>query len=104
MKLSATKTMIKADKPTDPTPTIADIFFDILPPKIARIAKLTNGMTGTSQISCSTSASHPVRDIGIKSLEPVIKLQNERQTHGHFRSRHNQNEDKHDLTVGLVPL
>ena len=33
----------------------------------------------------------------------MIDSQHQREPHGYFRSRHGQDEEKHDLAIGLVP-
>jgi hypothetical protein len=50
-----------------------------------------------------TSAPHLAQFVHVQRLEAVIDFEHQSQTHGNFRSRHRQNEQKHDLPVGLMP-
>src|SRR6185437_16146087 len=89
--------------PTEPTPTIVMQRFGSEPAVTNRMAKPRSGKAGISGSRLSMSASHLVSGIGIEGAEPLIKAQDERQAYRDFRCCQRQNEDEHDLTVGLSP-
>ncbi len=87
----------------DPTPMAPMAFLDVYDPIVASQTKLANGMTGTRKRSPSTLTPHLAGFVGIEGPILVVKLQDQCQADRGFRSRHSEDEDEHDLTVGLRP-
>src|SRR5665213_4406119 len=92
-----------AEIPTEPTPIVVIQRLGSKPAVTNRMAKPRSGRAGMSGRRLSISASHPVRGIGIESAESLKKAQDERQANRDLRCRQRQNEDEHDLAVGLSP-
>ena len=87
----------------DPTPTAATALRGKLEPNRMSKVALTKGSVGMSHNQLITSSSHFTDCVHIKGFEPVIDLQDQRQSYGYFCSCHGQNEHKHYLTVRLMP-
>jgi hypothetical protein len=50
-----------------------------------------------------TLSPHLAELIHIQGVEVAIDLKHQRQSHGHLRRCHGQNEQEHNLAVGLMP-
>src|SRR5262249_24451750 len=92
-----------ADSPIEPTPSVAAALRDRREPNSASTAALTEGNTGISRRKRAASPSHcaqrPARGGGkAHNTRPPKPKPN-----GASAPRHGQNEQKHDLTVGLMP-
>src|SRR5882672_12021813 len=87
----------------DPTPTAATALRGKLEPNRMSKVALTKGSAGMSHNQLITSSSHFGDYVHIKGFEPVIDLENQRQSYRYFCSCHRQNEHKYYLSVGLMP-
>jgi len=87
----------------DPRPNTATALRDNLEPNRMSKVALRKGSVGMSHNQLITSSSHFTDCVHIKGLEPVIDLQDQRQSYGYFCSGHGQNEHKHYLAVCLMP-
>ena len=103
MKPTATRIVIAAENPIEPAPTAAATLFDKRGPIRARISALAKGNVGMSHNRRITSAPHFAQFVDVQRLEAVIDFEHKSQTYGDFGSRHRQDEQKHDLPVGLMP-
>jgi len=103
MKPIAIKPVTRAESPMDPAPTAATALRGKLEPNRMSKVALAKGSAGMSHKQLITSSSHFTDRVHIKGLEPVIDLQDQRQSYGYFCGCHRQNEHKHYLTVRLMP-
>ena len=87
----------------DPTPRAATALRGKREPNRMSKVALTKGSAGMSHNQLITSSSHFADYVHIQGFEPVIDLQNQRQSHRHFCSCHRQNEHEHHLSVRLMP-
>jgi hypothetical protein len=103
MNPTATRIVMTAENPIEPAPTAAATLFDNREPISTRISALAKGNAGMSHNKRITSAPHLAQLVHVQRLEAVIDFEHQSQTHGNFRSGHRQDEQKHDLPVGLMP-
>jgi hypothetical protein len=102
-KLIETRAVTNAESPMDPTPNAARALRGKREPNRMSKVALTKGSAGMSHKPSITLSSHFADCVHIERFEPVIDLQEERQSDSHFRGCHRQNEDKHYLAVRLMP-
>jgi hypothetical protein len=102
-KLVVIRMETNAESAMEPTPVTAIAVRGMRDPKIARIRKLTIGNRGMSQRRLSISFLHLAHCISVERSLLMIELKNERQPHRNLRGCHRQNEEKHDLAIGLCP-
>src|SRR5262249_61911472 len=102
MNPAATRIVIPAESPIDPAPTAAATLFDKREPISTRISALAKGNAGMSHNKRITSAPHLAQFVYVQRLEAVIDFEYECQTYGNLRRRHREDEQKHDLPVGLM--
>src|SRR6185437_8990985 len=89
--------------PTEPTPIAVIQRFGSKPAVTNRTVKPRSGKAGISARRPSISASHLVCGIGIERAEPLVQSQDKRKANRDFRCCQRQDEDEHDLPVGLSP-
>src|SRR5271156_2025480 len=92
-----------AESPTDPTPTAAVALRERREPNSISTVALAKGNAGMSHSKLITLSPHLAQFIYIQGLAAAINLQHQGKPDRNFRRRHCQNEQKHDLTVRLMP-
>src|SRR6266511_6098812 len=100
MKRPPTSRATSVDRPIEPTPMLATPVRDRRGPINASTRKPAKGRTGITHKRPSTSPSHLPGSVGIQRPEPVVELENQRQTDLHLRRSHGKNKDEQHLTVG----
>src|SRR5260370_10181850 len=103
MKLTATRAVTNADRPIEPTPAAATALRDKREPNSMSTSALAKGNAGISHNKLSMLPPHPADRVHVQGLEAPIDLQHQCQAHGYFSRRHGQNEQKHNLAIGLMP-
>src|ERR1051326_738731 len=100
-----TISVTSADRPMEPTPTRAAGPSASLPRANARITKPRIGNTNTSgsRSRALMSAVHRVEHVGVEALVAVVHLQHQRQPHADLGRGERQDQDEHDLRIGLLP-
>src|SRR5581483_8267265 len=94
-----------ADNPIEPTPTIAAAFSGMRPRANASDTKPASGKAKTNG-SRSIMAGSPVhlrRVVHVEILEAAEDLQQQREPDARFSRGEREDEDEHDLAVGLLP-
>jgi hypothetical protein len=95
--------VINAESPIEPTPTAAAARREKREPNSTSTSALAKGNAGMSHNKLITLSPHLAQRIYIQRLEAAIDLQYQCQSHGYFSRCHGQDEQKHDLTVSLMP-
>src|ERR1700683_2281949 len=95
--------VINADSPIDPTPTAATALREKREPDNSSSSALANGSAGISHVKLITLSPHLAQRVYIQGPEAVIDLQHQSQSYGYFSRRYRQNEQKHNLAIGLMP-
>jgi hypothetical protein len=73
------------------------------PPNSKSSKALAKGIAGTNQSKPITLSPHLAELIDVQGIEVAINLNHKRKSHGHFSRSHGQNEQEHNLPVGLMP-
>src|SRR5579862_2760377 len=92
-----------AARPMEPAPRNATMRRLNLEPNSASTAALANGSATTSQRKCSMSASQLAGGVNVQLRLLSVEEQDERQSDGDFSRSHGEDEEEHDLPVGLSP-
>src|SRR5258708_7610696 len=102
MKPIAIKPVTRAESPMDPAPTAATALRGKLEPNRMSKVALAKGSAGMSHKQLITSSPHFTDRVHIKGLEPVIDLQDQRQSYGYFCGCHPQADPSPHRWLGNV--
>jgi hypothetical protein len=96
-------TAATADRPTEPTPTIAAPTRESLGPIKSNMAKPTKGGAGINHRNSNISPSHRIGSIRIQRVKPVVQLEHEGEPDCYLSRCHRKDKNEHYLSVGLLP-